>query len=152
VDILEILIKRPWLKRQYGDREIVSENIYRSIALEKPTVLMINESSFSNAEIMAEGFRRLSIGKIIGVETAGGVIGTSSYSLIDGSRMRLPSTGAYTVDGENLENNGRKPDIHVENHPEELDQGIDRQTEAAVKALLEQLGETTTPTSNGRSD
>jgi Tol biopolymer transport system component/C-terminal processing protease CtpA/Prc len=139
VDVLEILIKRPWLKRQYGDLPDVSENIYRSIALEKPSILMINESSFSNAEIMAEGFRRLNIGKIVGVDTAGGVIGTGSYSLIDGSRMRLPSTGAYTVDGENLENNGRKPDIFIENNPEELDQGIDRQTERAVKELLAQL-------------
>ncbi len=139
VDLLEILIKRPWLKRQYGDRDDISENIYRSIALEKPSILMINEASFSNAEIMAEGFRRLNIGKIVGVDTAGGVIGTGSYSLIDGSRMRLPSTGAYTVDGENLENNGRKPDIFIENNPEELDQGIDRQTERAVKELLAQL-------------
>jgi tricorn protease len=139
VDVLEILIKRPWLKRQYGDLPDISENIYRSIALEKPSILMINESSFSNAEIMAEGFRRLNIGKIVGVDTAGGVIGTGSYRLIDGSRMRLPSTGAYTVDGENLENNGRKPDIFIENNPEELDQGIDRQTERAVKELLAQL-------------
>ncbi len=100
---------------------------------------MINQDSFSNAEILAEGYRRLGIGRIIGVDTAGGVIGTGGFRLIDGSSMRLPGTGAYTVDGENLENNGRKPDLFVENHPEELDQGIDRQTEAAVKALLEQI-------------
>lgn len=139
VDVLEILIKRPWLTRQYGDRPDISENIYRSVALEKPTILMINDSSFSNAEIMAEGFRRLELGQIVGVDTPGGVIGTTRYSLIDGSTMRLPRIGAYTVDGENLENIGRKADIFVENHPDELDQGIDRQTEAAVKALLEQL-------------
>lgn len=139
VDVLEILIKRPWLTRQYGDRPDISENIYRSVALEKPTILMINDSSFSNAEIMAEGFRRLELGKIVGVDTPGGVIGTTRYSLIDGSSMRLPRIGAYTVDGENLENIGRKADIFVENHPDELDQGIDRQTQAAVKALLEQL-------------
>lgn len=139
VDVLEILIKRPWLIRQYGKLEEVSENVYRSIALEKPSILMINESSFSNAEILAEGFRRLKIGQIVGVDTAGGVIGTGSFTLVDGSRMRLPSTGAFTVDGENLENNGRKPDHYLENHPDELDQGIDRQTEHTVKTLLEQL-------------
>ncbi|MBX3459099.1 MAG: PD40 domain-containing protein [Planctomycetes bacterium] len=139
VDLLEILMKRPWLKRQYGDREDVSENIYRSVALEKPSILLINEHSFSNAEIMAEGYRRLGIGKIVGVETAGGVIGTGSHRLIDGSSMRLPSTGAFTIDGENLENNGRKPDIAVENHPDALDKGVDAQTERAVKELLNQL-------------
>ncbi|MCB9932662.1 MAG: PD40 domain-containing protein [Planctomycetes bacterium] len=139
VDILEILMKKPWLKRQWGGLEQVSENIYRSIALEKPSILMINQASFSNAEILAEGYRRLGVGKIVGVDTAGGVIGTGSYTLIDGSRMRLPSTGAYTVEGENLELAGRKPDIFVENTPEELDQGKDRQTETAVKELLKQI-------------
>ncbi|MCG3184423.1 MAG: Tricorn protease [Planctomycetes bacterium] len=139
VDILEILMKKPWLKRQWGGLEQVSENIYRSIALEKPSILMINQASFSNAEILAEGYRRLGVGKIVGVDTAGGVIGTGSYTLIDGSRMRLPSTGAYTVDGENLELAGRKPDIFVENTPEELENGTDRQTETAVKELLKQI-------------
>ena len=139
VDVLEILIKKPWLKRQSPGFSEVSENAYRSITLEKPSILLINQHSFSNAEILAEGFRRLGIGKSVGVDTAGGVIGTGQFRLIDGSSMRLPGTGAYTVDGENLENNGRKPDLFVQNHPEELDAGIDRQTEAAVKALLEQL-------------
>ena len=117
----------------------MSENAYRSVTLEKPSVLLINQDSFSNAEILAEGFRRLGIGKIVGVDTAGGVIGTGQFRLIDGSSMRLPGTGAFTVDGENLENNWRKPDIFVQNSPEELDNGIDRQTEAAVKALLDQI-------------
>jgi hypothetical protein len=76
----------------------------------------------------------------VGVETAGGVIGTGSYTLIDGSSMRLPGTGAYTVEMENLERAGRKPDIAVDTNIEELDQGIDQQTDQAVKTLLEQLG------------
>ncbi|MCB9894234.1 MAG: PD40 domain-containing protein [Planctomycetes bacterium] len=139
VDVLEILYKKTWLRRQYGGMKDVSENIYRSIALEKPSILLINQASFSNAEIMAEGFKRLGIGKVVGVDTAGGCIGTGSYSLIDGSRMRLPSTGAYTVDGDNLELSGRKPDIFIENSPEELDKGIDRQAERAVGELLKQI-------------
>lgn len=139
VDVLEILIKEPWLKRQRAGLDPVSENIYRSVALEKPSILLINEASFSNAEILAEGFRRLNIGQIVGVDTAGGVIGTGRYTLVDGSTMRLPSTGAFTVDMENLELKGREPDHYVENHPEELEQGIDRQTEKAVKELLKQL-------------
>ncbi len=139
VDVLEILIKRPWLKRQAPGFSEVSENAYRSITLEKASILLINQDSFSNAEILAEGFRRLGIGKIVGVDTAGGVIGTGQFRLIDGSSMRLPGTGAFTVDGENLENNGRKPDIFVQNNPEDIDNGIDRQTEAAVKALLDQI-------------
>lgn len=139
VDVLEILIKRPWLIRQSRGLHQVSENAYRSITLEKPSILMINQDSFSNAEILAEGFRRLKIGSIVGVDTAGGVIGTGSFSLIDGSSLRLPGTGAWAVDGENLEQNGRKPDIFIDNNINDLEKGIDKQTELTVKTLLDQL-------------
>ncbi|MBX3474679.1 MAG: PD40 domain-containing protein [Planctomycetes bacterium] len=139
VDVLEILIKQPWLIRQNRGLHKVSENAYRSITLEKPSILMINQDSFSNAEILAEGFRKLKIGTIVGVDTAGGVIGTGGYTLIDGSSLRLPGTGAYTVEGENLEQNGRKPDIFIDNNINDLEKGIDRQTELTVKTLLGQL-------------
>lgn len=139
VDVLEILIKKPWLIRQSRGLHQVSENAYRSITLEKPSILMINQDSFSNAEILAEGFRKLKIGSIVGVDTAGGVIGTGSYTLIDGSSLRLPGTGAYAVDGENLEQNGRKPDIFVDNNINDLEKGIDKQTELTVKTLMDQL-------------
>jgi len=139
VDVLEILIKKPWLIRQNRGLREVSENAYRSITLEKPSILMINQDSFSNAEILAEGFRRLKVGSIVGVDTAGGVIGTGSFTLIDGSSMRLPGTGAYAIDGENLEHNGRKPDIFIDNNINDLEKGIDRQTELTVKTLLGQL-------------
>lgn len=139
VDVLEILIKKPWLIRQARGLHKVSENAYRSITLEKPSILMINQDSFSNAEILAEGFRRLKIGSIVGVDTAGGVIGTGGFTLIDGSSLRLPGTGAWAIDGENLEQNGRKPDIFVDNNINDLDQGIDKQTELTVKTLLDQL-------------
>jgi tricorn protease len=140
VDLLEILIKRPWLYRTQRTGEKITENVNRSIAWEKPSCLLTNQQSFSNAEIMSEGFRTLEIGKIIGVETAGGCIGTGAAGLIDGSRIRLPGSGAYTVNGENLENAGRKPHITVENTPEVLNAGRDLQTETAVKVMLEQLG------------
>lgn len=139
VDVLEILIKKPWLIRRSPGQPDVSENAYRSITLEKPSILMINQDSFSNAEILAEGFRRLKIGSIVGIETAGGVIGTGSYTLIDGSSMRLPGTGAYTITGENLERAGRKPDISIDTNIEELDKGIDAQTRKTVETLLSQL-------------
>ena len=139
VDVLEILIKKPWLIRRSPGQADISENAYRSITLEKPSILMINQDSFSNAEILAEGFRRLKIGSIVGIETAGGVIGTGQYTLIDGSSMRLPGTGAYTVTGENLERAGRKPDISIDTNIEELDKGIDQQTQKAVDTLLGQL-------------
>ncbi len=105
---------------------------------QKPVVLLINERSGSDAEIFPWGFRKLGIGKVIGVPTWGGVIGTGGTTLINGAWLRLPFVGWYTDDGTNLENLGVEPDIRVENHPEDEGQGSDPQIERAVKELLDQ--------------
>lgn len=135
--ILNMLVKTPWLVRTQRDRpgEQFSENQWRGQALELPTVCLINRHSFSNAEIFAEGFRRLGIGRLVGEPTAGGVIGTSSRRLWDGGSIRLPGSGAFAIDGENLEGNGRRPDVHVPTDPNQFGKS-DPQLAAAVRELL----------------
>ncbi len=139
---LGVLIKQPWLIRTYrGAPDIrLSENINRGDSLELPSALLINQHSFSNAEMFAEGFRRLKIGPLIGVKTAGGVISTAPYSLWDGGAIRLPSRGAYTIEGENLEGNGRKADVPVPYDPNAWQGGHDIQLEAAVSELMKRIG------------
>jgi tricorn protease len=88
-----------------------------------------------------DGFRRLGLGKLIGTKTAGGVIGTDSYRLMDGSRISIPREGVYTATGEDLENLGVEPDIRVENTPEDDLADRDRQLEVAVNELLKEIGE-----------
>lgn len=139
--ILNTMLKRPWLQRTSRERPgfQISENQWRGNALEAPAIALINESSFSNAEIFAEGFRRLGFGKLVGEPTAGGVIGTGSLSLWDGGSIRVPGSGAYALDGENLEGNGRRPDIQVPFDPNAWAVGRDPQLERAVKELLASL-------------
>src|ERR1051325_7051088 len=88
------------------------------------------------------GFRALGLGKVIGTPTTGAVIGTGSYSLIDGSTVRTPGTGVYLADAKhtNMENYGVQPDIFVENTPEDNLAGRDRQLETAVQELLKEIG------------
>ena len=105
----------------------------------KPIVLLINEESYSDAEIFPAGFHALGLGKIVGVPTPGYVIGTYSGVLVDGTRIRLPSWGWYTNDGKNMENLGIPPDIFVENAPEEVVKGKDSQLEVAIQTILKQL-------------
>ncbi|MCE9557967.1 MAG: hypothetical protein K8R88_03360, partial [Armatimonadetes bacterium] len=139
--ILGVLIKTPWMYRTLrtlGDMKI-SENIYRGDTLELPSALMTNQYSFSNAEIMSEGFRQLKIGPVIGERTAGGVIGTSAHGLWDGGQIRMPAIGCYAVNGENLEGNGRKPDFNVAFDPNIWNQGRDPQLEKAVEELLRKV-------------
>jgi tricorn protease len=87
------------------------------------------------------GFRALGLGKVIGTPTMGAVIGTGSYSLIDGSTVRTPGVGVFLADAKhtNMENYGVQPDIMVDNKPEDYLAGRDRQLEAAVDELMKQL-------------
>ena len=108
-----------------------------------PKVVLQNWRSASNAEMFPAGFRALGLGKTIGTPTAGAVIGTGSYSLIDGSTVRTPGVGVFLADRQrtNMENLGVKPDILVENSPEDNLAGRDRQLETAVQELLKEIGQ-----------
>jgi len=107
-----------------------------------PKVVLQNWRSASNAEMFPAGFRALGLGKTIGTPTMGAVIGTGSYSLIDGSTVRTPGVGVFLADQKrtNMENYGVQPDILVENTPEDNLAGRDRQLETAVQELLKQIG------------
>ena len=74
------------------------------------------------------------------------MIGTGSYSLIDGSTVRTPGVGVFLADPKrtNMENYGVRPDILVDNTPEDNLAGRDRQIEVAVQELLKEIGAKTT--------
>ncbi|HET6854516.1 MAG TPA: S41 family peptidase [Pyrinomonadaceae bacterium] len=106
-----------------------------------PKVVLQNWRSASNAEMFPAGFRALGLGKVVGTPTMGAVIGTGSYSLIDGSTVRTPGVGVFLADTKrtNMENYGVQPDVLVDNKPEDTLAGRDRQLEAAVEELMKQL-------------
>jgi tricorn protease len=105
----------------------------------KPLVLLINNRSYSDAEIFPNAFRTLGLGKLVGVPTGGFVIGTSSVRLIDGSSFRIPRIGVYTARGVNMEKEGVSPDVLVEEHPDQLARGTDLQLERAVAVLQQDV-------------
>ena len=105
----------------------------------RPIVVLINENSFSNAEIFAHAIRHAERGRLIGVPTFGGVISTGSFSLIDGTTVRRPFRGWYLPDGTDMESNGAKPDVYVKQTPADEAAGEDPQLEAAVKDLLKTI-------------
>ena len=73
-------------------------------ASDKPIVLLVNEQSLSDAEMTAQDSKALKLGKIIGNETYHWIIFTPVVrSLVDGSFIRLPSWGCYTLDGKDIE-------------------------------------------------
>jgi tricorn protease len=100
-----------------------------------PMVVLQNERSASDAEMFPDGFRRLGLGKLVGVTTSGQVIGTGSFTLLDGSAIRTPGAGVFTASGENMENYGVPPDVYVDNTPADFLSGHDRQIERAIETL-----------------
>ncbi len=108
----------------------------------RPISVVINQHSFSNAEIFAHAIRYTGRGKLVGTQTFGGVISTGSARLIDGTSVRMPFRGWYLPDGTDMEHNGAKPDIDVAQTPADEAAGRDEQLRAAVEELLERVEQT----------
>ena len=85
-------------------------------------IVMQNERSASDAEMFPQGFKDLRLGAV-GVPTMGAVIATGSFTLADGSTIRTPGAGVWTAKGENLENFGVKPDVLIDNTPDDFPKG-----------------------------
>ena len=105
----------------------------------KPVVLLINERSFSDAEVFPYSFKQMGLGKVVGVPTAGGVIGTNDITLSDGSKFRIPRVGWYGLNGENLEHLGVPPDILVEETVDDRLKGLDPQLDRALEVILSEI-------------
>lgn len=106
---------------------------------DNPMVVLINQNSFSDAEIFPILFRQKGLGKVIGMPTGGGVIGTTPYTLMDGSTLRMPRTGWFTKEGVNMEGTGAEPDIFIDKSPEDRINRNDVQLKRAVEELLKKL-------------
>jgi len=106
----------------------------------KPIVVLIDQRSFSNAEIFAHAIRSLGRGRLVGVQTAGGVISTGGARVMDLGFIRTPGRGWFLRgDGQDLEQNGARPDVEVWPEPGDAGKGIDRQLEKGVEVLLEEV-------------
>jgi Tol biopolymer transport system component/C-terminal processing protease CtpA/Prc len=135
--VLQFLSQLPYLQWKYRDGKMSPQPDFAPAA--KPIVLLINEQTLSDAEMTAAGFKQLKLGKIIGTDSYHWIIFTSSKSLVDGSSVRLPSWGCFTLDGKNLEHTGVSPDIYVKNTFEDRMNNKDPQIEKAVEEILKQL-------------
>jgi tricorn protease len=143
--ILEILARRPYMfvTNRYQAR-IAGRRPSQTIA--GPKVMLINQRSFSDAEATPMGFRTLGLGPLVGTPTAGGVIWTNTYQLINGATIRVPNALAAVYDptksdryGTNLENYGVPPDVWVQNSLNDERSGIDRELDTAIDEVMRML-------------
>jgi C-terminal processing protease CtpA/Prc len=120
-----------------------SINLAGGRILDRPTIVLTNEHSGSNTEMFSEGYRTLGLGQVVGRPTAGAVIWTWEWTLLDGTRFRLPRLRVQTLAGENLEGAARPVDYDVEQpigewHPDPS-RRRDRQLDVAVERLLARI-------------
>ncbi|HKQ37314.1 MAG TPA: S41 family peptidase [Verrucomicrobiae bacterium] len=112
-------------------------------AWEKPIVVLMNEHSYSNAEIFPNAMRTRGLAKLVGMPTPGYVIWTDTMKLVDGTGARMPQSGAYRIDGTPEENNGEQPDVRVPITPEDWLADRDPQLDKAIEMLFTPSGAVT---------
>jgi len=142
-ELLSILAGREYqytIGRDAGFQQPRPQNFYG------PMVVMQNERSASDAEMFPAGFKALGLGKVVGVPTMGAVIGTGAYTLLDGSTIRTPASGVWTVTSQNMENYGVPPDVPIDNTPADFVKGRDAQIEKAVEVLKAEIAAKKTST------
>jgi C-terminal processing protease CtpA/Prc len=136
-EVLKFLSQRSYLQWKYREGSLTRQGNFTPS--DKPIVLLVNEQSLSDAEMTSQGFKQLKLGKIIGNETYHWIIFTSGAGMVDGSFVRLPGWGCYTLDGKDLEATGVAPDIKVINTFEDKISGKDPQLERAIEEVMKQL-------------
>lgn len=136
-EVLKFLSQRTYLNWKYREGKLSPQSNFGPA--DKPIVLLINEQSLSDAEVTAAGFKALKLGKIIGMGTYRWIIFTSGAGLVDGSFVRLPGWGCYSMDGKDLELTGVDPDIQVGMNFEDRINKRDPQLDRAIEEILKQL-------------
>lgn len=136
--ILEKLMRRAWM---YWKSRAGEPYWNMQFAPRGHLVVLVDENTASDGEAFADGFRRLGLGKVIGVRTWGGEVWLSGANrLTDNGIARAPMNGVYGPEGKWLiENHGLDPDIVVDNPPHATFLGQDAQLDAAIAYLQAEI-------------
>ena len=109
-------------------------------SLERPTILVTDQHSLSDAEDFTEGYRALDLGRVVGEPTSGWIIYTSAGTLSDGSAVRMPFITVFDHEGRPMEMAPRPVDVPAVRPVGESYAGVDSQLDVAVRELLSQIG------------
>ncbi len=135
-DLIDVLERTKYMtaRERYGFlQERPDDGFYGKMAV------LINEYSYSDAEVFPRAFQIKKLGKVIGVPTLGFVIAVVPSQLIDGGIVRKTFVGLWDNEGNMMESKGVQPDILVVNRPEDEIQGKDPQLLKAVEHLQQEI-------------
>jgi tricorn protease len=136
--VLEKLMRKAWF---YWQGRTGKSTWNMQYAFRGHMVLLCDQFTASDGEAIAEGFRRLGLGKVIGMRTWGGEVWLSSSNrLVDNGIAAAPETGVYGPEGKWLiEGHGVDPDFLIDNLPNETFLGKDAQLEFALDYLKKKI-------------
>jgi len=136
--ILEKLMRKAWFfwQPRVGDPIWNMQYAFRG-----HVVVLCDQETASDGEAFSEGFKRLGLGKVIGMRTWGGEVWLSFNTiLVDNGMASAAETGVYGPEGAWLvEGRGVEPDILVDNLPHATFRGEDAQLKKAVETLQEEI-------------
>ena len=107
-----------------------------------PLVMLSDEFSASDGDIVTWRFKTSHLGKVVGKRTWGGVVGIrGSLPFVDGGSLNKPEFSRYDLEGKKwiMEGHGVDPDIYVDNDPYLEYIGTDQQLKKAIEVILEEL-------------
>lgn len=139
--VVDILSRKGYLKMtERGLWTVPGRSALGQRSLERPTILITNQHSLSDAEDLTEGYKALKLGKVVGEPTASWIIFTWNTTLFDGTTIRMPRQRIDGIDGKNMELSPRMVDVPVTRPIGETLTGKDSQLDVAVRELLGQIG------------
>jgi tricorn protease len=107
-----------------------------------PMVMLCDEFSASDGDIVTYRFKTYNMGKVVGKRTWGGVTGIrGTLPLVDGGFINRPEFSIYDLEGKKwiIEGVGVEPDIVVDNDPYLEYTGTDQQLNKAIEVILDDL-------------
>ena len=104
----------------------------------KPSVMLVDESNYSDAHGGPFVYQTLGIGEVVGAPIPGTMTAVWWENQIDPEIIfGIPQVTNVAMDGTILENHQLNPDVVIYNAPGDIERGIDSQLEGAVRRLME---------------
>src|SRR5580704_2172308 len=98
-------------------------------------VVLVNEWTNSAGEMAAQFAKDTKLATVVGIQTGGNVLGSTTFNVGNGYRLYLPIFGWYSPSGDCAEGSGVLPDVRVDIDPNRLAYGDDAQVKKALELL-----------------
>lgn len=135
--LLSNLLRQAWF---YFQPRVGNPTWNMQYAFRGHIVVLCDHETASDGEAFSEGFKRLKMGKVIGMRTWGGEIWLSGSNVqADNGVATAAETGVYADGKWLIEGHGVDPDMVVDNLPHDTYSGDDAQLEAGIKELEKEI-------------